>query len=79
MVLRPLPERLGGYGRHGSRVSRGTFRVGEDALPPRAPFLLERHEVLLREPGGLGVALSYYFLGNPALRSFNACSGSSRK
>jgi len=35
MVLHPLPERLGGYGRHGSRVPRGTFRVGEDALPLR--------------------------------------------
>ena len=34
-VLRPLPERLGGYSRHGSRVPRGTFRVGEDALPFR--------------------------------------------
>lgn len=32
-VLHPLPERLGGYSRPGSRVPRGTFRVGEDALP----------------------------------------------
>lgn len=34
-VLRPLPERLGDYGRHGSRVPRGTFRVGEDAFSLR--------------------------------------------
>lgn len=34
-VLRPLPERLGGCSRHGSRVPRGTFRVGEDAFPLR--------------------------------------------
>ena len=34
-VLRPLPERLGGCSRHGSRMPRGTFRVGEDAFPLR--------------------------------------------
>lgn len=44
-VLRPLPERLGDYGRHGSRVPRGTFlETSGDAVHEGEPALRQAED-----------------------------------